>query len=170
VKKKVILDKLDEEGFTSLYVFTFEGESDSEYEKFFNKYESNTNEKIMWAFDVIEQRINKIVELGATDDHFRPEGKGAKALPVETSILRLYCYRIDIGILILGNGGEKPKNKDPNKNKTENFPELHFYDKTIKAVGLELKRQLKNGTITKKGNNLIGLKPFEIIIPDEKEF
>ena len=164
MKRKVSLEKLDEEGLASLYIFTFEGEDVSEYAKFFRKFESRKD--LEWEFDVIDQRITKILENGAEDEHFRLEGKAVKALPIDTgSKLRLYCYRIDKGIIIIGNGGEKPRNPDPNKNKTKDFPELYSYCETIRTIGQQVENKIKTKEISRKGNELLNLKPFEIEIP-----
>lgn len=165
MKRKIELEKLDEDGYASLYVFNIDG-GDYEYFKYYSEFEND--KKVNWDFDVIDQRIEKILENGAEDEHFRKEGKAVKALPIETSILRLYCYRISPKILILGNGGLKPRNrKEPEKNKTQNFPILNKYCETIRLIGDEIKAQIKSGKVTKRGNELIGLKPFTIDIPDD---
>lgn len=168
MKCSVTLDKLDEEGFTSLYVFTFVGETDSEYSKFWDKFESDKT--VQWEFDVIDRRITTILQYGAEDEHFRMEGKGTKALPINAnSKLRLYCYRIDPGILIIGNGGIKLKNPDATKNKTKDFLELYRYCETIRVVGLKIEELLRDKTIGRKDNDLLRLKQFEINIPDDPQ-
>jgi hypothetical protein len=162
VKRTITLERLDEVGYASLYVFSLDQETESEYVKFWNKYESG---KFQWEFDVIDKRIEQIIKCGAEDEHFRNEGKATKALPFDIgSRLRLYCYRLSQDLIIIGNGGIKLKNIDPEKNKTSDFPELHEYCETVRAVGLEIKRQLKTAEIKKVGNKLIGLKPFKIEI------
>lgn len=163
MKRIISLERLDEEGLASLYVFTFLGEDESEYVKYWNKFYENSEYE--WEFDIIDERIEMIIRDGAEDEHFRQEGKAVKALPFDIgSKLRLYCYRLDIDIIILGNGGVKNRNPDPKKNKTQDFPELHAYCETVRAVGLEIQRQLDNGIIKRVGNQLEGLKSFEINI------
>lgn len=165
MKCKVTLSKIEDDGYASIYVFTLEDEKTSEYHKFWDKFEND--ESVQWDFDVIDERIGKIIANGAEDEHFRLEGKATKALPFELGTkLRLYCYRIDVKILIVGNGGKKLKNPDPKKNRTQDFPELFNYCETIRAVGLKLEELIKIGAITKKGNELDLKYPFEINIPD----
>lgn len=164
MKRKITLERLDEEGIASLYVFTIEGEVESEYHKYWNKFYENV--EFQWEFDVIDERIETIIKDGAEDEHFRKEGKAVKALPFDIgSKLRLYCYRLDIDIIILGNGGVKLRNPNPKKNKTKDFPELYAYCETVRAVGLEVQRQLDNKIIKKVNNELSGLQPFVIDIP-----
>jgi hypothetical protein len=147
----------------SLYVIRFEGEEINEYFKFLDKYEEN--KKYRWEFDVIERRIELIARFGAEDEHFRPEGKGLKALPSDkNALLRLYCYRIDAGVLILGNGGVKNRNSDPAKNKLKHFPELFRHANTIRAVGHHIERELQTGKVTRTANKLSAISPFTIKI------
>lgn len=166
MKRKITLEKLDEDGYASLYVIKIDDDKKYEYTKFWEKFESS--KKLKWEFDLIDTRIETILMHGAEDEHFRLEGKGTKALPIELgSLLRLYCHRINKQILILGNGGYKPKNPDPTKNKTQDFPELEYYWEVVRRVGLEIEEQIKKKIISVKGNQLIGLKTFIIELPDE---
>lgn len=76
----------------------------------------------------------------------------------------MYCYRIDKEILLIGNGGEKPRNPDPTKNTTKDFPELYAYCETIRNIGKQLENKIKKGEIIRKGNQLLNLQSFEIEI------
>lgn len=92
----------------TIYTIQFEGESETEFERFYNKFKDDAvyNPDLMR----IVAFINKIAQNGAFERLFRPEGKMADhvvALPVITSKLRLYCLRLSDKILILGNGGVK---------------------------------------------------------------
>lgn len=80
---------------------------------------------------------------------FRPENKG-EAIPIVTSSLRLYCYRVSDEILILGNGGRKTSQQV--KDSPDAFP--HF--QIINALAFVLKSREANGTITISKNQLSG--------------
>lgn|GEM_PF-2357202 len=149
-----------------------EPKAESEYEKFWNKYEPNI--KLSWEFDLIDNWIEKFLKTGCEFEEFKIVTGNTKALPIEVgSKLRLYCYRISKGILILGNGGIKLRNPDPKKNRIKDFPELFYYCETVKAVGLEIEEQLKQpikaGKIGIIDNELQRLEqnPIYINIPDE---
>lgn len=92
----------------TVYTIQFMTESQSEFERFFNRFKDDAT----YSPDLmrIVAFINKIIENGALERYFRPEGKitdGVVALPVITSKLRLYCLRLSDKILILGNGAVK---------------------------------------------------------------
>jgi hypothetical protein len=163
VKHTIHLEQLEkEEGdYASIYIIKLDDDKKNELEKFDDKFEND--KKVAWEFKVIYQRLNTIAEQGAEDEHFRPEGKAVKALPINAgSLLRLYCYRLDPEILIVGNGGKKPRNSDPNKNKLKDFPELEEYSKIVRAAGDELKKLIKKGIIGRDGNELYDIEPFVI--------
>lgn len=92
----------------TIYTIQFQGESQTEFENFYNKFKDDAvyNPDLMR----IVAFINKIAQDGAFERFFRPEGKMSDhvvALPILTSKLRLYCLRLSDKILILGNGGVK---------------------------------------------------------------
>lgn len=92
----------------TIYTLQFQGESQSEFERFYSKFKDDAvyNPDLMR----IVAFINKIAQNGAFERLFRPEGKMSDhvvALPVITSKLRLYCLRLSDKILVLGNGGIK---------------------------------------------------------------
>lgn len=92
----------------TIYTLQFQGESQSEFERFYSKFKDDAvyNPDLMR----IVAFINKIAQNGAFERLFRPEGKMSDhvvALPVITSKLRLYCLRLSDKILVLGNGGVK---------------------------------------------------------------
>lgn len=92
----------------TIYTIQFQGESETEFERFYNKFKDDAvyNPDLMR----IVAFINKIVQNGAFERLFRPEGKMSDhvvALPILASKLRLYCVRLSDKILILGNGGVK---------------------------------------------------------------
>lgn len=92
----------------TIYTIQFHGESETEFERFYNKFKDDAvyNPDLMR----IVAFINKIAQNGAFERLFRPEGKMSDhvvALPILASKLRLYCLRLSDKILILGNGGVK---------------------------------------------------------------
>lgn len=92
----------------TIYTLQFQGENESEFERFYRKFKDDAiyNPDLMR----IVAFINKIAQNGALERLFRPEGKMSDhvvALPVISSRLRLYCLRLSDKILILGNGGVK---------------------------------------------------------------
>ena len=92
----------------TIYTLQFEGENETEFERFYSKFKDDAvyNPDLMR----IVAFINKIAQNGAFERLFRPEGKMSDhvvALPVIASKLRLYCLRLSDKILILGNGGVK---------------------------------------------------------------
>lgn len=92
----------------TIYTIQFQGESQTEFENFYNKFKDDAvyNPDLMRIIAF----INKIAQNGAFERFFRPEGKMSDhvvALPILTSKLRLYCLRLSDKILILGNGGVK---------------------------------------------------------------
>ncbi|RYE55045.1 MAG: hypothetical protein EOP48_11030, partial [Sphingobacteriales bacterium] len=93
------------------YTVRIRGETLSETEKFFQRFNGTAYEKDLGNLRYwLEEKIGK--ERGATERYFRPEKK-AHALPppIPSSDLRLYCYRCSDSIVILGNGGLKESKK-----------------------------------------------------------
>lgn len=92
----------------TIYTIQFSAESESEYERFYNKFINDA--KLNRDLLKIVQMVDRIAERGALERYFRYEGKltdSVVALPVLESKLRLYCLRLSDRILILGNGGIK---------------------------------------------------------------
>ena len=100
--------------------------------------------------------LNKIgQESGALERYFRPE-KGAKALPIYVSKLRLYCIRVSDDVLILGNGGVKTTQK------VQDSPDCYpaFYD--ITSIERIFRKRKANGQIKISGRKIEGNLNFEI--------
>ena len=127
-----------------IYSPKYDGEEDSELQ-------------LRKFFDAIVSAVDKIREVGARENLFRPEGRRIKALPLFISSnnkidkkigkMRLYCLRYSEKILILGNGSVSTLQKyedDVWLNKCVN--DLRIIDKIITK---ELKRIRK--TIDDKG-------------------
>ena len=127
----------------TIYTIQFEGESETEFERFYNKFKDDAvyNPDLMR----IVAFINKIAQDGAFERLFRPEGKMADhvvALPVITSKLRLYCLRLSDKILILGNGGVK-KSRTYNEDDT-----LRGYVITLQNFERLLREGQQKGIVT----------------------
>lgn len=98
---------LDEYTSTTFYTIKFIDEEDSEYDKFCEKFDGNID--FGEDFDIIIHYLDRIGEEGAIDVFLRPEGGSLKAVPADPCALRLYCFRVNPNILIIGNGGHKPR-------------------------------------------------------------
>jgi len=158
VKRKIVVELLEEHEKANFYTIRFEGEEISEFDKFYNTF--NDREKFEEDLDRIVYWIDKIGEQGVLERNFRPEGGNLKALLLKTPELRLYCFKITDGILILGNGGIKrtrTHNEDPVLN-------LHA-EKILRKVGLLLMSRLSDNKVSVHNNTLYGNLIFEIDIP-----
>lgn len=135
----------------TIYSILFENEEDNEFIKFINKYACNP----YFLFDVqkIVSYIDKIKVNGALERYFRPEGKPSqkiKAIPVDTSKLRLYAIRLTDNILIIGNGGHK-------KTRTYNEDEgLNKYVEHLVQLSYILKLKFETSVIKINHNELMG--------------
>ena len=108
MKKKTTVEKISESEKTALYSISFEIDGTTEFEKFVQEFEQNA--KYNRDYQRIIAALQAILNLGALERFFRPEGKikdSAAAIPIEGGKLRLYCLRISEQIVIPGNGGVK---------------------------------------------------------------
>lgn len=133
----------------TIYTIQFLSETDSEFERFYNKFKDDAvyNPDLMR----IVSFIDKIADRGALERFFRPEGKyidGVCALPVVQSKLRLYCLRLSDQILILGNGGVKTT-KTYNEDDT-----LKGYVLTLQKFEKLIKECVKDGTVSITENKI----------------
>ncbi|MCM1041983.1 MAG: hypothetical protein NC396_06110 [Bacteroides sp.] len=105
---EVELILLDQTENCTVYSIQFLTDDRHEFKKFVSKFrEDAVFDK---DFKVIAKFIDQILDFGALERYFRPEGKmkdSVVALPVLRSKLRLYCLRLSDRILVLGNGGAK---------------------------------------------------------------
>lgn len=134
-----LIDKGDN---CTLYSLLFLRDSDSEFEKFVNRFidsaEYNDDYADIAAF------VNRIMDVGAKERFFRPEGNvsdSVVALPTIKSKLRLYCLRLSDKILILGNGGVK-KTRSYNED-----PELRGYVLTLQKFERLLREGVDEGSV-----------------------
>jgi hypothetical protein len=115
----------------------------NEIEKFVAKFRDNG--ELNADFRQIARFIDQILEFGALERYFRPEGKmndSVVALPVLRSKLRLYCLRLSDKILVLGNGGLKGT-RTYNEDDT-----LRGYVLTLQKFEKLLKQGIAEGTVT----------------------
>ena len=93
--KKATLELVNKSEVASLYTILFENESASEFSKFMSKFKDSAH--LQRDYQIILLALQKILENGALERYFRPEGKfsdGICALPVTSGKLRLYCLRL----------------------------------------------------------------------------
>lgn len=150
--KQFKLNIVEQTETVSLYTIIFDNEEVSEFEKFIVKFKDNA--KLQHDYQMILLALEKIMERGALERNFRPEGKmndNVVALPVYKSKLRLYCLRLTDKILILGNGGEK------NTKTYEESNELKGYVIDLQKFDALLKSFIRKGEIEIKETQLIGI-------------
>ncbi|MEZ3550779.1 hypothetical protein [uncultured Duncaniella sp.] len=119
---------LDQSENCTVYTIQFLSDDLNEFEKFVVKFQNDG--ELNKYYRIIAKFIDQILDFGALERYFRPEGKvrdSVVALPVLRSKLRLYALRLSDKILILGNGGEK---------KTRTYDE----DDTLRGYVLTLQR------------------------------
>lgn len=157
MKRKIIIEPYHEE-YSSInyYLIRFKDEDESEFDKFFSKYDGD--DAFENDFNTIIEWLDKIGDDGALDIHLRNEGGyHLKAMPLETSKLRLYCFKVNDCIVILGNGGYK---------KTRTYQEDPLLDKCVsdlRQVGKHLFKRFQNSTRASIYNcQLLGDLEFEI--------
>jgi len=121
-----------------LYTVELEGAKTNETDSFISRFSSL--EEHSHDFHTIISWINKIGENGALERYFRPEKK-ALAIPITSGhVLRLYCYRVNDHILILGNGGIKTSKKV--KDSPDCLPHFELMNHVAKKVYWALKDDL----------------------------
>ena len=130
-----------------VYTVLFDDKKQNETDDFISRFSENPN--FSEHFQTIIYFIKAIGDNGALERYFRNEGK-AKALPVKSSKLRLYCIRISDNILILGNGDIKTAKKI--KDCANCFP--HF--KNMNAIKRVIDNEIQQKSISIQGNKIIG--------------
>ena len=143
MKKKTTLELVEQSERVSLYSISFAEDRVTEFERFLRKFEEeasfNTDyQKILYAISII-------LDKGALERYFRPEGKmndNLCALPIESGKIRLYCLRISDEILILGNG-------DIKSTKTyEEDSKLYGYALDLQRFDKLLQKDIEEGIVT----------------------
>lgn len=155
----VSLKTIEQNDNVGMFSICFEGNEESEFEKFLNEFKDNATYNK--DFNVILLALSKIIDKGALERFFRNEGKmsdNVKALAIDSHKLRLYCLRISDQILILGNGGVKNTRTYQENEKLSGYVmDLQTFDKVL------LKAQ-KTGRVTIEKNMITDIQSatFEI--------
>ncbi len=150
----ILLDQTDN---CTVYTIQFLADDMHEFKKFVLKFREDA--VLDKDFKVIAKFIDQILDFGALERYFRPEGKmkdSVMALPVLRSKLRLYCLRLSDKILVLGNGGEK-------KGRTyDEDDSLKGYVVTLQRFEELLKEGVKEGSVIITENEIHTDKTFDI--------
>ena len=136
MKRYIIVELFEQHEQASIYTIRFRDKEESEVEEFFALFDTDEYKD---DIDIILAAIDKLGENGALERYFRPEGGYLKAIPLNASNLRLYCFRVSDEILILGNGGLKTTqtyNEDPG---------LNEHVKLLRYVGNMLMKNIEQG-------------------------
>lgn len=150
--QQVNIELIEQSEAVSLYSIKFLGEGLTEFEKFLQEFRKNAEfnkdyQRILYA-------IGKILDNGALERYFRPEGKyndGVCAVPLESGMLRLYCLRMSDQILIVGNGGIKQTGR------YQDDPLLNGYVITLQNFEKLIRDGINNGLIAIQEKELIGV-------------
>lgn len=148
---------LDQTENCTVYTIQFLNEDMHEFEKFVSKFREDAI--LSKDYRVIAKFIDQILDFGALERYFRPEGKmkdSVVALPVLRSRLRLYGLRLSDKILILGNGDKKDT-----RTYEENYS-LVGYVVTLQRLEELLKDGVKDGSVVITENEIQTDKTFEL--------
>lgn len=159
MSKKATIEPVEQSVVASLYTISFENDNLSEFAKFMTNFKDNA--RLQRDYQIILLALQKILENGALERYFRPEGKlndGVCALPISSGKLRLYCLRLSDKILIIGNGGIKDT-KTYNENN-----ELNGYVIDLQKFDALIKEAVKDGSISIEETEIKGIdnKTFEL--------
>jgi hypothetical protein len=136
MKKNTTVELIASSETVSLYSISFEIDGKTEFEKFVEAFEAdatyrNDYRRILAALQVV-------LEVGALERFFRPEGKiedDLVALPLDSGKLRLYCLRISDQILVIGNGGIKDvKRYEDSRQLLGYVMDLQRFDRLLHAM------------------------------------
>lgn len=157
--KEAYLKTIEQSDKVGLYTIIFNGESDTEFDKFLLRFRSIA--KYNADFNSILLSLEKVMSRGALERFFRPEGRmsdNLSALAIDSRSLRLYCLRISDRILIVGNGGAK---------RTRTYEEdetLSGYVADLQAFDKALAEAQRSGDITIERSVITGIDKAVFII------
>ena len=140
---------LDQTENCTVYTIQFLSDDLNEFEKFVSKFQGEG--ELNKDFRIIAKFIDQILDFGALERYFRPEGRmkdSVVALPILRSKLRLYGLRLSDKILILGNGGEKTSKTYQEDDK------LSGYVLTLQKFEEILKEGVKEGSVVITENEI----------------
>lgn len=148
---------LDQTENCTVYTIQFLNDDMHEFEKFVSKFREDA--VINKDFRAIAKFIDQILDFGALERYFRPEGKmrnSVVALPTIKSKLRLYGLRLSDKILILGNGDKKDtRTYDENES-------LKGYVVTLQRLEELLKDGIRDGSVVITENEIQTDKTFDV--------
>jgi hypothetical protein len=147
VKQTIFVELFEQHEKTTFYTIRFQNHEESETELFLTNFDTEIHKD---DIDIILAVIDKIGEQGAKERYFRPEGGCVKAIPLTSSGLRLYLYRINDEVVILGNGGQKQTAT------YQEDPVLNKYVETIRAIGNILNKRLEQNHCQLYNRQLMG--------------
>jgi hypothetical protein len=155
VKRSICVELLEEHPTATFYAVRFAEERGTEFDRFFDKF--STMPLYNTDMHTLAYWMEKIGKEGILERFFRPEGgRNLKALPIDFSLLRLYCYNIDNSILLFAGGGHK---------KTRTYQEDPILDaqvQLIRVTGNKILRYIQSGKIVVVDNKLQGKLCFDI--------
>lgn len=159
MNKTATIEPVEQGNSASLYTISFVKDDLSEFAKFMSNFKDNA--RLQRDYQIILLALQRIMENGALERYFRPEGKysdGVCALPISSGKLRLYCLRLSDKILIIGNGGIKDC-KTYNENN-----ELNGYVIDLQKFDSLIKDAIKDGSISIEETEIKGInnKTFEL--------
>ena len=152
VEKRATIELINESDKVSLYSISFEADGTTEFEKFVFEFEQNATYNR--DYQRIIAALQAILQVGALERFFRPEGKMAdsvQALPLTSGKLRLYCLRISDHIVILGNGGVKTTRT------YEEDPRLYGYVLDLQKFERLLSQCIEEGSVIIEEKTLKGV-------------
>ncbi len=152
MEKNVTIEEITSSEAVSIYSISFEMDGTTEFEKFVQEFESNAT--LNRQLNYVLAALGQILEKGALERFFRPEGKMAdnvQALPVERCRLRLYCLRLSDEVIILGNGGVKDVQT------YEQSSRLNGYVIDLQKFDALLRKEMQKGTVFIEGRTLVGI-------------
>ncbi|MBR5984096.1 MAG: hypothetical protein IK025_10325 [Bacteroidales bacterium] len=151
------IEEIKKTDIAGLFTICFNGEDTTEFQKFIEKFKEDATRKN--DLSVILTAINRMLNAsGFLERYFRPEGKMGDhvvALPIERTMMRLYCLRMSDSVLIVGNGGLKStKTYDEDES-------LNGYVITLQKLDKLLAQAVKNGLVTIEETTITGIDQTE---------
>ena len=137
----------------TIYTIREKGAGHSETDRFLLRFMNEP--KFQNAIQRIVYWIRNIGERGVLERYFRPERK-AVAIPINGGKLRLYGYRVNDQILILGNGGEKASRK------VQDSPDVFPHFNLMNDVAYFFNLKVEKGELTINSKYLEGDLTFYI--------
>ncbi len=158
MERRFTLDLYKEYDKVNFYTIHFDGESDTEFDKFLSTFSSS---KHLPDLQKILAVLKNLSIHGVLERYFRRESKmndGVGAIPIDTSELRLYCLRLCDSIIVLGSGGVKPRTQ-----RTYNEdPLLNDCVKVLATLDSLIKMKITQGKISMNGKSITGDLKFYI--------